>query len=111
LINYLLYGKIYLKIRNSKEANTMAIQVSLYANQFKKEGSIKDGKIYNGKYDSLKILRFGNGRVYFMALNSAINGKVGTFAKQMQLIEGKVIISFGKNDKLEIGEYAEDVAV
>jgi hypothetical protein len=85
----------------------MTIQVNLNANEFKRDGSIKDGKIYNGKYDSLKILRFGNGRVYFMALNSEINGKVGTFAKQMQLVDGNVIISFGKNDKMIIGTYSD----
>jgi hypothetical protein len=86
----------------------MAIQVTLHANEFEKSGVIKDLTFNKGKYDSLKIIRFGNGRVYFMALSKEIGGKVGTFAKQMQLENGKVIISFGKQDKLEIGEYIQN---
>lgn len=85
----------------------MTIQVTLNANEFNKSGIIKDGKIHNGKYDSLKVIRFGNGRIYLMALNSEINGKVGTFAKQMKLENGLVILSFGKNDKLVIGSYVD----
>lgn len=85
-------------------------QVELYTNEFKRSGKLKDVTFLNGEYTSLQIKRFGNGRVYFMAWNNSINGKVGTLAKQMQFIDGKVIISFGKNDKLEIGEYKEVTA-
>jgi hypothetical protein len=88
----------------------MTIQVTLHDNEFIKEGKIKDCSFYNGEYNSLKIIRFGNGRVYFMALNKALGGKVGTFAKQMQLVDGNVIISFGKNDKLIIGTYVDTEA-
>ena len=84
----------------------MTIQVNLYANEFERVGTFKDA--YMGmNYDSLKIIRFGNGRVYFMAMNSQINGKVGMLNKQMQFVDGKVVLSFGKNDKMEIGTYSE----
>lgn len=83
----------------------MTKQVKLYAEEFERQGKIKDLSFCNGEYDSLKINRIGNGRVYFMAMNKQIGGKVGTLRKQMQFEGDKVIISFGKNDKLIIGEY------
>jgi hypothetical protein len=79
------------------------IKVNLNSEQFKYDGT------HNGKdYDSLKIYKFGNGRVYFMALSESIKGKVGTFAKQMQFVNGQIFISFGKKGKLNIGTYVEE---
>jgi hypothetical protein len=84
----------------------MTIQVNIFANEFERVGTFKDA-FMGMNYDSLKIIRFGNGRVYFMAMNSQINGKVGCFAKQMQFVDGQVIISFGKKDKMVIGTYID----
>jgi len=85
----------------------MSFKVELYGNEFEREGQLKDTRFYNGEYTSLKIKRTGNGRVYFMALNKHLGGKVGMVNKQMQFVDGKVLISFGKNDKMEIGTYKE----
>ncbi len=85
----------------------MSIKVELHGNEFEREGKLKNETFYNGEYTSLKITKTGNGRVYFMALNKHLGGKVGMVNKQMQFVDGKVLISFGKNDKLEIGTYEE----
>jgi hypothetical protein len=89
----------------------MTIKVELFGNEFKRDGVLKDTRLFGGKYDSLKIVRSGNGRLYMMALNSKINGKVGMINKQMQFENGQVYLSFGKNDKLVIGTYTEQKEV
>ncbi|WP_176474152.1 hypothetical protein [Niallia circulans] len=74
------------------------IQVTLNANEFKHSGKHNDRE-----YTSLRVDRTSNGRVYFTTINNGI--RLSTMAKQMQLIDGQVIISFGKEDKLIIGTY------
>jgi hypothetical protein len=78
----------------------MTIQITLHSNEIKKAG-----KHEKREYDSLQIKRFGNGRIYLTAIKN--NMRMFEVRKQMQLENGKVFLSFGKNDKLEIGTYTE----
>lgn len=78
----------------------MAIQITLNAKKFTYTG------IHNGrKYDQLYVKSASKGRIYFSIINEGI--RMSTMAKQMQLEEGKVYVSFGKEGKLVIGTYKE----
>ncbi len=79
------------------------IQVTLNANEFNHSGVHNDRE-----YTSLRVDRTSNGRVYFTTINNGI--RLSTMAKQMQLVDGVVIISFGKKDKLIIGTYVDTEA-
>ncbi|MEK4907363.1 hypothetical protein [Niallia sp. FSL M8-0099] len=79
------------------------IQVTLNANEFNHSGVHNDRE-----YTSLRVDRTSNGRVYFTTIKNGI--RLSTMAKQMKLVNGEVIISFGKNDKLIIGTYVDTEA-
>lgn len=80
------------------------IQVTLNSNEFNHSGVHNDRE-----YTSLRVNRTSNGRVYFTTIKNGI--RLSTMAKQMQLVDGQVIISFGKKDKLIIGTYVDTEAV
>ncbi|PGT90003.1 hypothetical protein [Bacillus thuringiensis] len=78
----------------------MAIQITLDAKEFAHKG------LHNGrKYDQLRVKSASNGRIYFSTVKEGM--RMSTMAKQMQLEEGKVYVSFGKAGKLVIGTYKE----
>lgn len=79
------------------------INVTLNANEFNHSGVHNDRE-----YTSLRVDRTSNGRVYFTTINNGI--RLSTMAKQMKLVDGQVIISFGKKDKLIIGTYIDTEA-
>lgn len=77
----------------------MKKKAKIHAYQLKRNGT------YDGyKYDALHISRIMNGRIYFACYRDGM--RLCTMAKQMQFSEdGKILISFGKADKIEIGTY------
>ncbi|MBX9158355.1 hypothetical protein [Bacillus cereus] len=78
----------------------MAAQITLDAKEFKHTG------VYNGnKYDTLRFKSASNGRIYFFTVQNGM--RMSTMAKQMQLEDGKVFVSFGKAGKVYIGTYTE----
>ncbi len=79
------------------------IQVTLHANEFEYVGTYD-----NRNYTSLRIQRISNSRVYFFTIKNGM--KMNTMAKKMQLDNGKVYVSFGKQGKLYIGTYIDTEA-
>lgn len=76
------------------------INISLDAHEFKHSGTYN-----NKKYTSLEVNRSSNGRIYLTTKRDGM--RLSTMAKQMKLVNGRVYISFGPNDKQCIGTYTE----
>jgi hypothetical protein len=65
----------------------------------------KPGKQDQYTYDTLKIKESKGKRLYMTAIKNGM--KMVTVMKTMKFEDGKIFVSFGKNDKMEIGTYTE----